>query len=115
MEDDLFNQEVSIWLLKQVGFFVDLAQNGIEAVEKAKNNHYDLVLMDIQMPLMNGLDASKAIRKLAGWDNTPILAMSANAFDEDRRHSMEAGMNDHISKPVSSSALYTTLLKHLKT
>ncbi len=115
VEDDLFNQEVSIWLLKQVGFFVDLAQNGIEAVEKAKNNHYDLVLMDIQMPLMNGLDASKAIRKLAGWDNTPILAMSANAFDEDRRHSMEAGMNDHISKPVSSSALYTTLLKHLKT
>ena len=79
----------------------------------ARTDDYDLILMDMQMPVMNGLDATRAIRALVGRAHTPILAMTANAFDEDRQRCMEAGMNDHIGKPVVPAVLYQVMLKWL--
>jgi CheY-like chemotaxis protein len=80
-----------------------------------QNNRYDLILMDIQMPLMNGVEATQAIRAMPGMENLPILAMTANAFDEDRDRCLAAGMNDHLGKPVEPAVLYETLAKWLST
>jgi signal transduction histidine kinase/CheY-like chemotaxis protein len=112
-EDEPINQEVSRGLLEDVGLVVDLAEDGVQALELAKQNRYVLILMDMQMPHLNGVDATRAIRALPGYANTPILAMTANAFDEDRQVCIEAGMNDHIAKPVDPERLFETLLKWL--
>jgi PAS domain S-box-containing protein len=112
-EDEPINQEVSRSLLEDVGLAVDVAENGEEAVSMASNTAYALILMDMQMPRMNGIEATRIIRKLPTHARTPILAMTANAFEEDRRLCIEAGMDEHISKPVNPEHLFETLLKWL--
>jgi CheY-like chemotaxis protein len=112
-EDEPVNQEVSRGLLEAVGFAVDVAEDGTVAVALAKQNRYALILMDMQMPKLNGLDATQQIRTLPGYQDTPILAMTANAFGEDRQICLDAGMNDHIAKPVDPEVLFQTLLKWL--
>jgi PAS domain S-box-containing protein len=112
-EDESTNQEVSRGLLEEAFLSVDLAEDGAQAVAMAQSNTYDLILMDMQMPQMNGVDATRAIRALPGYAHTPILAMTANAFEEDRQTCFAAGMNDHLGKPVVPEKLYETLLKWL--
>jgi signal transduction histidine kinase len=113
-EDEPVNQEVSRGLLEDAGLAVDLADDGVEAIALAKQHRYALILMDMQMPNLNGVEATRAIRTLPGYGHTPILAMTANAFDEDRQVCLEAGMNDHLSKPVDTDVLFETLLKWLE-
>jgi CheY-like chemotaxis protein len=113
-EDEPINQEVSRGLLEDVGLAVDLAEDGVQAVELAKQTRYVLILMDMQMPHLNGVDATKTIRADSLNQETPILAMTANAFGEDRQVCLDAGMNDHIAKPVDPDVLFETLLKWLE-
>ena len=109
-EDEPITQEVSRYLLEDAGLKVDIAEDGQQAVDLACQNHYALILMDMQMPVLNGMEATKLIRAQSLNQTTPILAMTANAFDEDRQACLEAGMNEHISKPVDPDTLYETLL-----
>ncbi len=112
-EDEPINQEVSVMLLEDVGFEIDLAADGVEAVNLARQKPYDLILMDIQMPNLNGQDATRAIRAESLNTKAPILAMTANAFDEDRQACLLAGMDDHIGKPINPDRLYGVLLSWL--
>jgi signal transduction histidine kinase/ActR/RegA family two-component response regulator len=112
-EDEPVNQEVSRGVLEDVGLVVDVAEDGTVAVALAKRHRYALILMDMQMPKLNGLDATRQIRTLPDYEHTPILAMTANAFGEDRQVCIDAGMNDHIAKPVDPDVLFETLLKWL--
>ena len=114
-EDEQVNQEVGCALLEQVGFKVDLAVNGQEALALAHLARYDLILMDMQMPELNGVDATRAIRQTLLNARTPILALTANAFAQDRQVCLEAGMNDHIAKPIQADPLFSSLLKWLAT
>ncbi|HEX5655661.1 MAG TPA: PAS domain S-box protein [Polyangiales bacterium] len=111
-EDNAINQEVAQALLQQVGLDVEVADDGRRAVELACSRPYDVVLMDVQMPLMDGLAAARAIRDALGHE-LPILAITANAFGEDRESCLAAGMNDHIAKPVDPEQLFRTLLRWL--
>ena len=112
-EDEPINQEVTLLLLEETGLEVVIAVDGVEAVEQVRHADFALVLMDMQMPRMGGIEATLAIRNIPGRESLPILAMTANAFDEDRRQCMAAGMNDFISKPVKPEVMYATLLKWL--
>jgi CheY-like chemotaxis protein len=114
-EDEPVNGEIAQMLLEHVGLVVELAENGRVAVEKAAVQGYDLVLMDVQMPLVDGMEATRQIRRLPGCAQVPILAVTANAFAGDRERCLAAGMNDFISKPVSPEVMYATLLKWLGT
>ncbi|MBI5607712.1 MAG: PAS domain S-box protein [Deltaproteobacteria bacterium] len=108
-EDERINQEVARELLESVGHRVDIAEDGAAAVTRAANHRYDVVLMDVQMPVMDGLEATRQLRALPAYATTPILAMTANAFEDDRRRCLEAGMNDFISKPVDPDRMFATL------
>jgi len=112
-EDEPINQEVSIEMLEDAGFSVDLAEDGAAAVDMARRENYDVILLDMQMPKLNGVEAARQIRALPAYARTPILAVTANAFSDDRERCLAAGMNDHIAKPVDAAALYATLLKWL--
>jgi PAS domain S-box-containing protein len=112
-EDNAINIEVIQEMLHAVRLEVTVAENGRQALELAGTGRYDLVLMDMQMPEMNGLDATRAIRALPGWQAVPIIALTANAFADDRRACLDAGMNDMLTKPVEPEMLYTTLLRWL--
>ena len=123
VEDNVLNREIAEELLRESGFLVESVEDGSFAVEVIKNatpGYYDLILMDIQMPVMNGYEATKAIRKLdnPALANIPIIAMTANAFDEDKRMALESGMNAHVAKPIDlpvlMEAIYAELHKSVK-
>lgn len=111
VEDEPINQEIARMMLEDVGCIVVTANNGQEACEKVPGGNFDLVLMDMQMPLMGGVEATREIRRQIAGQELPIIAMTANAFAEDRANCLEAGMNDFISKPVDPETFYATLLK----
>ena len=118
VEDNELNSEIAVEILNEYGFLVDTAENGAEAVEKVKNSkpgNYDLVLMDVQMPVMNGYEATKQIRDLddPALAGITILAMTANAFDEDRKRALKCGMNGFLSKPIIIEKLLGTLQHNL--
>lgn len=112
-EDNALNAEIAASILKKMGFSVELAEDGIVCVEKIENekNGYDFILMDIQMPNMDGYKATRLIRQLSDRKKAeiPIIAMTANAFDEDRKKAFEVGMNGYVSKPIDAKSLKKTL------
>ena len=119
VEDNKLNQEIAASILKMAGFNVDLAEDGTVAVDKVQNSApgtYDVVLMDIQMPRMNGYEATKAIRALENKQKAdiPIIAVTADAFEEDRQKALDAGMNGHVTKPIEIPKLLETLAKVLE-
>ena len=117
-EDNPLNTEVADWILQQAGMEVHNASDGKEAVEAFAASapyEYDVILMDIRMPHMDGLEATRRIRSMERPDagKIPIIAMTADAFAEDRQRSLQAGMNAHLSKPLEPDILYRTILRHI--
>ena len=112
-EDEPINREIANMMLSEVGLIVDFAEDGVAALDMVRRNAYDLILMDMQMPRMDGLDATREIRKLPDGASIPILAMTANAFAEDRARCFASGMNDFIAKPVRPEDLFSAVLKWL--
>ncbi|MBF0271950.1 MAG: response regulator [Magnetococcales bacterium] len=113
VEDNELNQEVAKGILAMAGCRVEVAVNGVEAVEKVQTGGFDLVLMDVQMPVMDGFEATRRIRADQKWQTLPIIAMTANAMSGDRELCLRAGMNDYVTKPIEPHILYDTLLKWL--
>ncbi len=111
VEDNELNQQVALELLGQVGLETELAENGKIGVQKVQQQPFDAVLMDMQMPVMDGVSATREIRKDSRFADLPILAMTANAMEGDREKCVEAGMNDHIAKPIDPEVLFKTLLR----
>ena len=113
VEDDPINREVVLSLLESAGLIIDMAEHGAQAINRVETNDYDLVLMDVQMPVMDGISATKAIRALSDRSTLPILALTAGAFAEDRERCLAAGMNDYVCKPIEPGPLFRTLLRWL--
>jgi signal transduction histidine kinase/CheY-like chemotaxis protein/HPt (histidine-containing phosphotransfer) domain-containing protein len=114
VEDNLVNQKVVLAILRKKGYHIDVANDGREALTKLNAAHYDLVLMDVQMPILDGLEATRLIRREARWDNLPVIAMTAHAMNGDRERCLQSGMNAYISKPVQPAHLVATIERHLE-
>ncbi len=114
VEDNDLNQEVVIGLLDEVGIRTDIAENGLKAIEILRHKRYDLVLMDLQMPVLDGISATKELRKNDELFDLPIVAMTANALQADRDRCLKVGMNDYVSKPIEPDALYRVLLRWIE-
>ncbi|MCS0350559.1 response regulator [Vibrio ordalii] len=114
VEDNVVNQEVALGLLESTQLSIVVANNGQEALTKLQQEAFDLVLMDMQMPIMDGISATKEIRQYEKWKALPIVAMTANAMSSDVEHCLNAGMNDHVAKPIDVQRLYHVLRKYLK-
>jgi CheY-like chemotaxis protein len=114
VEDEPINREVAQGLLEETGLAVDVAADGAEALACAQRQRYALILMDMQMPRLNGIEATRAIRADSLNRDTPIIAMTANAYDEDRQACLAAGMNDHLGKPVAPDRLMGALVRWLE-
>lgn len=115
VEDNEINQELVVELLKDTGMTIDIANNGLEALEKVKLQAYDLVFMDIQMPFLDGFEVTRRIRKDIGKKELPIIAMTANASNEDRENCIQSGMDDFVSKPIAPAPLFKVLSTWLNT
>ena len=112
-EDHPVNQELVVMLLEEVGVQVDVVTDGEAAVQRARASSYDLALLDIHMPRMDGLAACRAIRQLPGWSHVPVVAMTASAFESDREACLAAGMSDFIAKPLLAEVFYAVLKRWL--
>jgi CheY-like chemotaxis protein len=112
-EDDFINRELALGLMADLNFQIDVALDGLIAVEMVQKNDYALVLMDMQMPHMGGLEATQKIRAMPGRRLLPIIAMTANTFAEDRKRCFDAGMNDFIPKPINPDLLFEKMLHWL--
>ena len=118
VEDNELNREIAGVILEEAGFLVESAPDGTDAVtmvERSEEGYYDVVLMDVQMPVMNGYEATKAIRAMGRRDvkNMPIIAMTANAMEEDKQRALKSGMNAHIAKPIDIKLLMKVLRQFL--
>ena len=114
VEDNELNREVALGLLEDAHLAIETAENGQIAVQMVAEHNYDLVLMDMQMPVLDGLAATRAIRTKPQFQTLPIIAMTANVMDSDRQRCTEAGMNDHLAKPIDPEALFAALLRWIK-
>jgi signal transduction histidine kinase/CheY-like chemotaxis protein/HPt (histidine-containing phosphotransfer) domain-containing protein len=114
VEDNEINQQVAQEILHQRGLQVDIAENGLQALEKLEKTEYDIVLMDVQMPVMDGYEATKIIRSNPRWSNLPVIAMTAHAINEQRLKSNRAGMTDQINKPFNPNDLFAIIAKYIK-
>lgn len=117
-EDNELNQEIAASILSDAGFSVEIAGNGqiaVDMLKQSQEGYYQLILMDVQMPIMNGYEATKEIRKLSDkkLSSIPIFAMTANAFEEDKQEALRCGMNGHIAKPIDVEKLFEVLDKIL--
>ncbi len=115
VEDNFINQKLILLQVKHLGYIVDIANNGVEAVEKFSKNSYDLILMDLMMPEMDGLEATRTIRKIEKSHNihTPIIGLTANTYDSDRERCLASGMDEYMSKPFDLD-IFLSILKMLK-
>jgi len=116
VEDNEMNREIAVDILEEAGLTIETAENGADAVKMVEDkgiSYYNFILMDIQMPVMNGYEATKILRKMDGAEKLPIIAVSANAFAEDKNASIAAGMNDHIPKPIDVGVLMKTIARFL--
>jgi CheY-like chemotaxis protein len=113
-EDEPINREIFQELLDQAGLIVMATEDGAKAIELAQEHIFDLALIDLQMPVLGGIETTRILRTLPGWADVPILAVTANVFEEDRQLCLNAGMNDHIPKPIPPEALYAAIYQWLR-
>lgn len=111
VEDNVLNQRLVYLHLNRLGFNIDIANNGVEAIQRFKDNHYDFILMDLMMPIMNGFEATHCIRQLEveSGKHTPIIGLTANTFDADREKCLNRGMDEYLSKPFDLTAFFKVL------